>query len=136
MATQVRVHADLTWRVHPRQGQAPWRGSVCASGDRIVVSIDSLPRFSGRRQRAVLRRVIRTLQGQGLTVTINGPTGPLLALGAVRPHRGARLLPGGAGIRVLRWRGLAEALRPGRARIDLAELLPPGTPFPTRTTGR
>jgi len=100
----MKIVADLRFEVttdgsdrdpHP----TPTTGRVRADGSDVVVAFSQTPSLAGKGTRPVVRPVAQSLDDQGLTVHLTGPSGPLLHVGhGVRapwwqvPATGSRLI--------------------------------------------
>ena len=100
----MKIVADLSFEVttdasgggpHPN----PTTGRVRADGSDVTVEFSQTPSLAGKGTRPVVRPVAQSLDEQGLTVHLTGPSGPLLHVGhGVRapwwqvPATGSRLI--------------------------------------------
>jgi hypothetical protein len=100
----MKIVADLHFQVTndasgPGPHAAPTTGTVRADGSDVVVEFSRTPSLAGKGTRPVVRPVAQSLDDQGLTVHLTGPSGPLLHVGhGVRapwwqvPATGSRLI--------------------------------------------
>ena len=100
----MKIVADLHFQVMndasgPGPHPAPTTGTVRADGSDVVVEFSQTPSLAGKGTRPVVRPVAQSLDDQGLTVHLTGPSGPLLHVGhGVRapwwqvPATGSRLI--------------------------------------------
>lgn len=139
----MRVQSDLAFSFsEPATGGLAGRqfsGTVEADGQHIEVSVDTLPELSVRAAAPALRKAANTLDRLGLTLSVKGPDGPVLTIGAVRGRLLERLFTGTRHVRLHDVRRLTRLVRkrPGRtSRLQLADLLPPSTVFPIAPTFR
>ena len=100
----MKIVADLTFEVTPGDAgrgahPTPTTGRVRADGTDVVVELSADPSLAGTGTRPLVRPVARTLDEQGLTVRLTGPSGELVRLGhGVRapwwqvPATGSRLI--------------------------------------------
>lgn len=81
----MKIVADLHFEVtsdddrdpHP----TPTTGRVRANGSDVTVELSRTPSLAGGGTRPLVRPFAKTLEGQGLTVHVTGPSGPLLHVG-------------------------------------------------------
>lgn len=147
MTRQLRLDADLTFSVSnpPVDGQEGTvvAGTVTGAGSHLDITVDRLeslaPGTSTRVSAATARAVARQLADHGLTVSLNGPQGRVLTLGAVHAPLLQRLATRSRHLRVDDLRQAFALLR-SRGRVGggpaLADLMPPGTPWPPAPTFR
>ena len=148
MSAQLHVDADLTLTISV-PGSSAQEGAkadaeqitatIRGSGSEIEVSLDrliGLPLGMGRRAAADLASDVgQAAADAGLVVSVSGPDGPVLALGAVRSRLLDRAVTGSRHVAVRDRRAALRLLR--AARTDgpsLADLTPPGTPWPPAPT--
>jgi hypothetical protein len=133
------VEADLRFSVEV-SGARTVSGHLCGSGTALELRVDEPFVFAGRRDAATVRGVAEGLARRGLSVTVVGPSGPLVTLG--RRRRGSwvqRLVTGSPHVRVERGAGIVALLR-GRAQrttvaaLPTGELAPPATMWPVAPT--
>lgn len=145
MTPELRLDADLTFSVsNPPMGEQPATvvgGRVTASGNHVDVAVDSLdavsPGMSLRSASALSRRVARGLAEFGLSVSLSGPGGRIVTLGAVRPGFLQRVLTRSRHIQIDDWRTARTVVRKqtrGGPGLSLAEMLPPSTVWPPAPT--
>lgn len=82
----MRIVADLTFEVVSDDGArgthpAPTTGRVQADGSDVTVQFSSTPSLAGTGTRPLVRPLAQTLDDNGLTVHLTGPSGPLLHVG-------------------------------------------------------
>jgi hypothetical protein len=78
----VRIVADLTFEVQLDEvGPGPTTGRVRGDGTEVTVELSRTPSLAGSGTRPLVRPLARTLDDQGLTVHLTGPSGPLLHVG-------------------------------------------------------
>ncbi|WP_238148993.1 FHA domain-containing protein [Serinicoccus sediminis] len=140
MAEQLRVDADLTLTVStpasgPGTEEEQLTARIVGTGAEIEVTLDrlvGLPVGMGRRRAADLASDVGTvLADAGLTVVVSGPDGPVLAVGAVRSRFLDRAVTGSRHVAVRDRRAALRLLRRSDGEgPSLADLTPPGTPWP------
>lgn len=148
MAARLHVDADLTLTIsvpgpaadgggpsEPQEINATIRGA----GSEIEVVLDQLgelPLGMGRRAAADLTSDVGSAAADaGLVISVSGPDGPVLAIGAVRSRILDRAVTGSRHVAVKDRRAALRLLR--AARTDgpsLADLTPPGTLWPLAPT--
>ncbi len=136
MTAQVRVHADLTFTLTEPTGEET-TGTLSADGTEVRIRVDSLDSVAAGRLPGLeqVRPLAKSIAGQGLTVVVEGPDGPIISLGAVPPARAQRLLTGSPHIRLGKLGVLAPMLKSVRkGRAGGSSLLPPETPWPLMPT--
>ncbi|GGK85116.1 hypothetical protein GCM10007382_01270 [Salinibacterium xinjiangense] len=109
-------------------------GTVSASGSAVTVFVDNPAAFLAGRASLrggipdIASGLVGSLADEGLTVTVEGPKGVLVSVGAVRPSLLSRLASGSTYVRLGGIRALLNALRrsPGSPQISM----PPSTMFP------
>jgi hypothetical protein len=114
-------------------------GTVRAEGSHIDVTIDVVPAVSVRRTAPLLRKVAAGLADRGLTLSVQGPDGVLVTLGAVRSRVRDRLLTRSPHVRLRSVREVVRLVRrpaPATTRLQLSDLTPPPTVFPLAPTFR
>jgi hypothetical protein len=114
-------------------------GSIRADGTHIEVVTDGIPEVSVRTLVRLLRKAAAGLAVRGLTLSVHGPEGVVLSIGAVKPRVLDRLLTRSRHIRLQNLRTFARVVRqrPGvTTRLHLSELLPPPTAWPLAPTFR
>ncbi len=108
----MRIVADLTFEVQLDE-VGPTTGRVRGDGTDVTVELSRTPSLAGSGTRPLVRPLARTLDDQGVTVHLVGPSGPLLHVGhGVRapwwqvPATGSRFVAVASVPLVLRaWRG-------------------------------
>ncbi len=146
MARQVQVDADLAFSITPaatgrRDGGArPVSGTVRAAGTHITVSSDDVLALSTTSAGRSVDRVATELARRGFTLSLAGPRGPVVTIGAVPRPFWHRVVTRSRHVRVDDWREAwrirqAQRRQPG-AQDDDAVALPPPTPFPLAPTFR
>ena len=140
MVEQLRVEADLTLTVTPPSSvdgtqEEGLTAHIRGTGSQIEVTLDrlvGLPLGMGRRRAADLASDVGSMAAQaGLTVVVSGPEGPVLAFGDVRSRLLDRAFTGSRHVAVRDRRAALRMLRrSGEAGPSLADLTPPGTPWP------
>ncbi len=148
MTHRLRLHADLSFSVQApaaRDGETVVSGTVTGEGPHVDVTLDDVSSVStgipGKTRRTLVRsgRAAAALVAEhGITVTLRDPQGPLVSVGAVRPTLLTRMLTRSPHLRIHSWSRAIALLRTRRrdSAISLAELLPPGTPWPPTPTFR
>lgn len=109
-------------------------GTVWASGSAVTVFVDNPAAFLAGRGtlRGGMPDIVGSLVGgladEGVTVTVEGPKGVVVSVGAVRPSLLSRLASGSTHVRLGGIPALLNALRrsPGSPQISM----PPSTMFP------
>lgn len=147
MTAELKLDADLTFSVsNPPMGDHPETvvdGRITADGSHVEVTVDSTaavsPGMSLRRASSVGRVVARGLADRGLTVSLSGPDGRIVTLGAVRSGFVQRLATRSRHVRVDDWNAARRLVRrqtQGGPGLSLAELVPPSTLWPPAPTFR
>ena len=146
MSPQLRVDADLTFSIAPaaggRAGSRPVQGTVRAAGTHITVSSDDVLALAGTAGGRSVDRVAAELAGRGFTLSLAGPRGPVVTLGAVPRPFWHRVVTRSRHIRVDDWREAwrlrqAGRRRPGDSGAGSGVLpMPPPTPVPLAPTFR
>ena len=82
----MKIVADLTFEVWPDgvdrgPHPTPTTGRVLADGLDVDVRFSRTPSLAGRGTRPVVRPLAQTLDDNGVTVHLTGPSGPLLHVG-------------------------------------------------------
>lgn len=133
----VRFDIDLTFSTDAHDG---FHGTVTAAGNEVHIQVSDpsqLPTGGGLRSLADLRVVAAALAKRGVIVSLEGPSGLLVSLGAVSPRRLRGALLRSPHIRLGRLSAIRPLLR-GRRRDPEASALsipaPPTTPFPIAPT--
>ncbi|MBG6179275.1 FHA domain-containing protein [Arthrobacter sp. CAN_A1] len=138
MAAKIRLEIDLAFSMTesatPDHTPSTINGTVTADGSTVEVFVDSPEAFGGSSTPSLdaVRELAKALADKGVAVSITGPKGNLVSLGAVEVSRVQRLLTRSPHIRL----GSLSALTPmaksvrGAGKADTPGLLPPSTPFP------
>lgn len=143
MSAQIRVEADLRLTITPPAedgAAAPLHARMTGSGTHLEVALDGLDELplglSWRAAADVAADVAALAADAGLTITILGPSGPVVALGAVRSGFLERTVTGSPHIAVRDRRAALRLLRAGRGTkaTGLAALTPPPTLWPLAPT--
>ncbi|WP_151523853.1 FHA domain-containing protein [Serinicoccus kebangsaanensis] len=140
---QLHIDADLRLTISvPETDGRPsehFSATVQGTGTELQVQLDELggvPLGLGRRAATdIVSDIAAAAADAGLTVSIAGPDGPVLSLGQVRSRLLDRAVTGSRHVAVRDRRAALRLLR--AARTDgpsLADLLPPGTPWPLAPT--
>ncbi|WP_308291953.1 FHA domain-containing protein [Pseudarthrobacter cellobiosi] len=108
------------------------RGSAKAAGTAVSITVDGLDAF---RTGAVpsldeIRPLAKMLADKGLSVTVNGPDGSIVSLGAVSSPAAQRLVTRSPHIKLGRLGALVPLMRRGKRPSQVFSLLPPETPLP------
>jgi hypothetical protein len=81
----MKIVADLRFEVTTDDARdpdpAPTTGRVRADGSDVTVEFSQTPSLAGKGTRPVVRPLARSLDDNGLTVHLVGPSGPLLHVG-------------------------------------------------------
>jgi hypothetical protein len=134
----VQVEAALEFSVS-MPGAREVTGRLHGSGTSLTVDVSDPFVFAGRQDAEAIRGLAATLAHGGLTVTVVGPSGPLVTLGAPRTSWLQRRLTRSRHIRIERGAGLWSLAR-GRAQatnaggLPVGELAPPPTMWPPAPT--
>ncbi|MFN3949208.1 FHA domain-containing protein [Microbacterium sp.] len=131
----VRLDIDLAFSEQERGSDAdtpPFEGTITAAGTevRIVVSDPSRLPGNGRRTLAELSTVADALASRGVSVTLEGPDGPILQLGDVKKSRLQRVVTGSSHIRLGSVSAIAPLLTRRNSGSALTFPIPPETPLP------
>jgi hypothetical protein len=109
-------------------------GTVTAAGSSISIFCDNPGAFGGNLPSVSgVRTFAKLLADAGLDVTVTGPRGPLISLGAVETSMAQRLLTRSPHLRLGSPSVLAPLIHLGRRSLERsgsASLLPPSTPLP------
>lgn len=138
MSVELAVDAELEFSVDI-PGSRTVRGVLTGSGKAMELRVNDPILFAGSSDTSVIRGLAKGLAGQGLQLSVTGPSGPLVTLGASKTSWLQRRVTGSRHIRVERSASLWLLLR-GRSRapiggaLPLAELAPPPTLFPVAPT--
>ncbi len=137
-AVRILVEADLAVSVEVPGAQAV-TAHLTGSGSALSLTVSDPHLFAGRKDSAAVRALAESLSGQGVTITVVTPAGPLVTLGAPRAPWWQRPLTGSQHIRIERVAALWSLAR-GRARaggtgaLPSAALVPPTTVWPLAPT--
>ncbi len=144
--SRLNFDADLTFSVsHPAvsgSGTESATGTITASGSHIAIHSDDIVAMASSGSDRTLHAVAAGLAHRGLTLSVSGPHGTVVVLGAVRSRLLHRLLTRSPYVVVVGWRE-AWAIRRGQRRragsLDgaapgLMDLLPPPTVLPLAPT--
>jgi hypothetical protein len=81
----MKIVADLHFEVTSDDGRdphpTPTTGRVRADGSDVTVELSQTPSLAGKGTRPVVRPLAQSLDDNGLTVHLIGPSGPLLHVG-------------------------------------------------------
>ncbi|MBG6184830.1 hypothetical protein IWX65_002808 [Arthrobacter sp. CAN_A214] len=139
MESSLHLEIDLAFTlVEPPEGDdaaEQLNGTVTAAGTTVDIFVDNPGAFSGSSLPglATVRALAKALAGQGLAVSVSGPRGHLVSVGAVKSPLAQRLLTRSPHIRLGSPSTLAPLLHLGRRALDKGDTkvgLPPSTPFP------
>lgn len=143
MTAQLRVEADLRLTVDvPATDDGPagrWSARIQGAGQDIEVvldRLDGLPVGLGRRAATDLAADLAEAAAEaGLTLSVVGPRGPILSLGSVRAGLLDRAVTGSRHVAIRDRRAALQLLRGSRrSGPSVADLTPPGTPWPPAPT--
>ncbi|WP_295779940.1 FHA domain-containing protein [uncultured Microbacterium sp.] len=131
----VRLDIDLAFSEHEEGRDAdvpPFEGTITAAGTevRIVVSDPSRLPGNGRRTLAEMSTVADALASRGISVTLEGPDGPILQLGDVKSGALQRVITGSKHIRLGSVSAVAPLLVRRNGDRTLTFPVPPETPLP------
>ena len=132
------VDADLHFSAS-MPGAREVTGHLTGSGTSLTVRVSDPFVFAGRPDAEAIRGLAEGLAHGGLTVTVVGPSGPLVTLGAPRTSWLQRRLTRSRHIRIERGAGLWSLAR-GRAQaanagaLPVGDLAPPPTMWPPAPT--
>ena len=139
----MQVDADLSFSfTEPATADLAGRalsGTLRGAGSRLELVLDSIPTVSLRASAPLLRTVASGLAARGLTLSVSGPDGPVLSVGAVRARVLDRVLTRSRHVRLDR---LGTVVRLARSRggpttrLSLSDLMPLPTPWPLAPTYR
>ena len=115
--------------------EARLSGTVKAAGSAVEIFVDDPGSFRGNNFPGLgqVRSVARQLAQRGLSVSVSGPKGLLVSIGAVESSLAQRLITRSPHIRLGSPGTLAPLLGIGRRALetgDAPSLIPPSTPFP------
>ncbi|RJT77746.1 FHA domain-containing protein [Arthrobacter cheniae] len=139
MASTLRLDIDIDFSLgEPAvdgKPEARLSGTVKAAGSTVDVFVDDPASFRGNNLPGIgqVRTIAKALADRGLAVSVSGPKGLLVSIGAVRSSLAQRLITRSPHIRLGSPGTLAPLLGIGRRALekgDSPSLLPPSTPFP------
>lgn len=139
MAPSIRLDIDIDFSLgEPAMDGEPaagLSGTVKAAGTAVDIFVDDPASFRGNTLPSIgqVRSVAKELAARGLTVTVAGPKGLLISVGAGRSSMAQRLITRSPYIRLGSPGTLAPLLGIGRRALEKGatpSLLPPSTPFP------
>jgi hypothetical protein len=130
-----RLDLDLDFSYTDESGTVT-RGSARAAGTAVTITVDGLDAVRGGSMPSLeeIRPLAKTLADQGLSVTIDGPDGSIVSLGAVNSPASQRLVTRSPHIKLGKLGALVPLMRPGRRPSRAFSLLPPETPLPLMPT--
>ena len=131
MSGSLRVTADLAFAVDvPGSSGSSTRctGTVRADGQEVTVEFRPMPSLGGSSTRPLVRPLANQLDSLGLTLSVVGPDGPLVRLGAgVRTPWWQVIATHGSRIELVSLRALARSV--GGPKV-FAVALPPAAVLP------
>ncbi|MHA7210446.1 FHA domain-containing protein [Arthrobacter sp. MDT1-65] len=139
MASSLRFDIDIDFSLgEPAtdgKPEARLSGTVRAAGTTVEIFVDDPAAFRGNNLPSIgqVRAFAGLLARRGLAVSVTGPKGPLVSLGAVETSMAQRLFTRSPHIRLGAPGTLAPLLGIGRRALEKGSapsLLPPSTPFP------
>jgi hypothetical protein len=139
MASSLRFDIDIDFSLaEPAtdgKPEARLTGTVKAAGTTVEIFVDDPAAFRGNNLPGIgqVRAFAGALARRGLAVSVAGPKGPLVSLGAVETSMAQRLFTRSPYIRLGSPGTLAPLLGIGRRALEKGSapsLLPPSTPFP------
>lgn len=139
MASTLRLDIDIDFSLgEPAvdgKPEARLSGTVKAAGSTVDIFVDDPSSFRGNNLPGIgqVRSIAKVLADRGLAVSVSGPKGLLVSIGAVNPSMAQRLITRSPHIRLGSPGTLAPLLGIGRRALekgDSPSLIPPGTPFP------
>ncbi|PZU42366.1 MAG: hypothetical protein DI571_11450 [Arsenicicoccus sp.] len=144
MTAQLHVDADLRLTIDlpatPNGPAGQWSARIQGSGQELEVVLDRLEGLPVGLSRRAATDLASDLAGAaadaGLTLSVVGPNGPILSLGAVRAGLLDRAVTGSRHVAIRDRRAALQLLRASRSAggPSLADLTPPGTPWPPAPT--
>lgn len=128
------VDMDLEFSYTDETG-AVTRGSAQAAGSAVSVTVDGLEGFNSGPMPSLeeIRPLAKMLADQGLSLTVNGPGGSIVSLGAVAAPASQRLVTRSPHIKLGKLGALVPLMKRGR-RPRRFSLFPPETPLPLLPT--
>lgn len=139
MPSSLRLDIDIAFSLaEPAadgESAARMAGTVTAAGTTVEIFVDDPTVFRGDTLPGIgqARSIAKVLAERGLVVSVSGPKGLFVSLGAVEPSIAQRLLTRSPHIRLGSPGTLAPLLGLGRRALTKdgsPSLIPPGTPFP------
>ncbi|WP_104181468.1 FHA domain-containing protein [Arthrobacter sp. B0490] len=139
MASSLRFDIDIGFSLgEPAtdgKPEARLSGTVKAAGTTVEIFVDDPAAFRGNNLPSIgqVRAFAGLLARRGLAVSVTGPKGPLVSLGAVETSMAQRLITRSPHIRLGAPGTLAPLLGIGRRALEKGSapsLLPPSTPLP------
>lgn len=129
-----RLDVDLDFSYTDGSGSVT-RGSARSSGTDVTVAMDSLAPLGGGGIPSLEenRPLAEMLAGKGPSVTLSGPDGSIVSLGAVKSPASQRLVTRSPHVKL---GALVPIVRQGRRKSAGVPLLPPSTPLPLLPTVR
>ncbi|WP_461174033.1 FHA domain-containing protein [Arthrobacter sp. Z1-9] len=134
---EFRLDVDLSFSYMDESG-AVTKGSAVSSGTDVKVALDSLAPLGSGRMPSLdeVKPLAEMLAGKGISVTLSGPGGSIISLGAVDSPASQRLVTRSPYIKLGKLGALVPLIRPRRRKPAAARLLPPSTPLPLLPTVR
>lgn len=134
---QYRLDVDLDFTYTDESGSVT-TGTVRAAGTEVTLSLDGLAPMGrgGMPSLEDVRPFADMLAGKGVSVTLAGPDGAIVSLGAVNSPASQRLVTRSANIKLGKLGALMPLVRQGRRKSATWSLLPPATPLPLLPTVR
>lgn len=143
MGTSLSVAADLRFSVKvpvPDGVDRVVEGTLRGQRSNLLLEVTDPTAFAGKAGLQLARRLGGTVASAGVRVTVVGPRGPVLALGAVRSSWMHRRLTGSRHLRIVRPGVALPLLRRRRdgatSVLSPMPLLPPPTVLPVAPTFR
>ena len=139
MASSLRLDIDIDFSLgEPAidgKPEARLSGIVKAAGTTVEIFVDDPASFRGNNLPGIgqVRSVAKELADRGLAVSVSGPKGLLVSIGAVQSSMTQRLITRSQHIRLGSPGTLAPLLGIGRRALEkgnASSIIPPGTPFP------
>lgn len=139
MAPSLRLDIDIEFSLEEPAAdgkpEARLSGTVKAAGQQVDIFVDDPASFRGNNLPGIgqVRTVAKELADRGLAVSVSGPKGLLVSIGAVESSITQRLITRSPHIRLGSPGTLAPLLGIGKRALekgDSPSLIPPGTPFP------
>lgn len=134
---QYRLDVDLDFTYTDESGSVT-TGTARAAGTEVTLSLDGLAPMGrgGMPSLEDVRPFADMLAGKGVSVTLAGPDGAIVSLGAVNSPASQRLVTRSANIKLGKLGALMPLVRQGRRKSATGSLLPPATPLPLLPTVR